>query len=148
MGNCPIGSQNFTEDGLNHLKRIYSTSSGAGLLDTVLTDVNVNVQVTITEPRDYTEERQNNLRRIHDSAQHINTTYHSSTIKASLLAISLTETNVNGQVPMTEPHDYTEGRQNNFRCVHDSVQHVDTTYHSSSIKTSSLAIALTDTNVN
>ena len=110
--------------------------------------MNVGGSVTVTNLHDYIEDGKNNLRRVHDSVQHINTTYHSSYIKASSLAIPLTDTIVNDQVAVTDPHDYTEEGQHNLRLVHDRVQHINTTFHSSSIKASSLAIPLADANVN
>ena len=73
-----------------------------------LRDIHIHVQLTVTEPHDYTEEGQHNFRRVHDSVQHSNTTSHSSSINESSLSISLTDTHVNDQVTVTEPHDYTE----------------------------------------
>ena len=119
MGNFPIGSQKITGDGPNCFKRIsdsvqhidiisQSTSSGVILSEIALTDVNINFQVTLTEPHDYTEEGHNNLRRVNDSVQHINTTSYSSSIKESSLAVALIDINVNGQVTVTEPHEYNE----------------------------------------
>ena len=124
MGKFPIGSQNFTEDRPNHSKRIsdsvlhidtvsHSASSGARVSTIALTDVDINGQVTLIEPHNYTEEEQNIFRHVHDSLQHINTTSHSSFIKASLLSIPLTDTDVNRKVTVTEPHDYIEEGQNN-----------------------------------
>ena len=86
-----------------------------------LIDTNISGQVTVTDPHDYTEDGQHNLRRVHDSVQHINTTYHSSYIKVSSLDISLTDTNVNGQVTVTDPHDYTEEGQRDSKRVSHSV---------------------------
>ena len=48
------------------------------------------------------------MRRVNDSVQHINTTSYSSSIKESSLAVALIDINVNGQVTVTEPHEYNE----------------------------------------
>ena len=48
------------------------------------TDMNVNCQVTVTRPQKYTEEVRNQMKGVADSVHHINTTSHSSSIKASL----------------------------------------------------------------
>ena len=70
--------------------------------------MNVNDQAVVTELQKYTEEGQNNLRPVHDSVKYINNTSYSSSINVNLSATSLTDMNVNGQVTVAEPHDYTK----------------------------------------
>ena len=80
--------------------------------------------------------------------QNINTSFHASSIKASSLDIALTDMNVNGQVIVTEPYDYTENGQSDLELISHSVQHLDTTTHSTSSAASLSAISLIDMNIN
>ena len=51
--------------------------------------MNVNVQVTVAEPPDYTKEWQSNFERVSHSVQHIDNTSYSTSSGSSLSAISL-----------------------------------------------------------
>ena len=70
--------------------------------------------------------------------QHIDTISYSTSSGASLSAISLTDININDQVTVTEPHDYTEEGPNQMIGITDSMQHIDTTSHSSSTNKASI----------
>ena len=92
--------------------------------------------------------KDNILRQVSDSVQYINTTSHNSSIKISLSYIALTYINLNGQVTVTEPQDYTEEGKPNFECVYHSIGYIYTTSRSTSSGACLLDIALIDMNVN
>ena len=46
---------------------LYTTSSGVSLSDIAIKDINVNTQVTVTDPQDYTKERHTNLKHVSQS---------------------------------------------------------------------------------
>ena len=73
-----------------------------------LSYINVNDQVIVTELQDYTEERQTDFERVSHSMQHIDTNSYSTFSGVSLSVISLTYINVNSNVTVTEPQEYTE----------------------------------------
>ena len=87
------------------------------------------------------------MKHVFDSGQQNDTTSHSTSIGASLSDISLTDMNVKRQVAVTDPHKSNEEGQNHLKYVSDSVQHNNTTSHSSFIGASLSDIALMDMNV-
>ena len=64
--------------------------------------MNVNFQVTVTDPQDYTEEVKNDFKRVSDSVQYIDATLYSFCIKAKILVIALTDMNINRQIIVTK----------------------------------------------
>ena len=117
----------------------HSTSSGASLSVIAQKDMNINGQVTVTEPQKYTKEGQTNFECVSHSMQNIDTTSYSTSSEEILSAIAQTDMNVNGQVTVTEPQKYTEEGSNQMIRFTDSVQRIDTTSHFCSINKARLS---------
>ena len=91
--------QEYTKEGHAEFERVshsmqhidtnsHSTSSGASLSVIALIYMNINGQVTVTEPQSYTEEEPNQIIGVTDSMQHIDTTSHSFSINMASLSNS------------------------------------------------------------